>query len=65
VSGHEELVGANGEVLDNFDGTKGWARVHGETWRISSRQPLKRGQKVRVVKMRGLILDVEPEDEKE
>ncbi len=62
VSGHEELIGAGGEVLDDFDGTKGWARVHGETWRISSRQPLSRGQKVRVVNMRGLILDVEAED---
>ena len=61
VSGHEELIGTIGEVLDDFDGPKGWARVHGETWRISSRQPLSRGQKVRVVKMRGLILDVEPE----
>jgi membrane-bound serine protease (ClpP class) len=61
VSGHEEMIGTTGEVLDDFDGTKGWARVHGETWRISSEQPLSRGQKIRVVKMRGLILDVEPE----
>ena len=44
VSGGEELVGAGGEVLDNFDGTKGWARVHGETWRINCKQPLSRGQ---------------------
>jgi membrane-bound serine protease (ClpP class) len=61
VSGHEEMIGTIGEVLDDFDGTKGWARVHGETWRISSEQPLSRGQKIRVVKMRGLILDVKPE----
>jgi membrane-bound serine protease (ClpP class) len=63
VSGHEELIGDTGEVLDDFDGTKGWARVHGETWRISSKQPLSRGQKVRVVTMRGLILDVEPKED--
>ena len=61
VSGHEELIGDTGEVLEDFDGSKGWARVHGETWRISSKQPLSRGRKVRVVHMRGLILDVEPE----
>jgi membrane-bound serine protease (ClpP class) len=64
VSGHEEMIGTTGEVVDDFDGTKGWARVHGETWRISSEQPLSRGQNVRVVRMRGLILDVEPKETK-
>lgn len=62
VSGREELLGSSGEVLEDFDGKDGWARVHGETWRIRSRQPLGRGQKIRVVRMDGLIFDVEPED---
>lgn len=62
VSGREELIGSSGEVLVDFDGKDGWARVHGETWRIRSRQPLVRGQKIRVVRMDGLIFDVEPED---
>jgi len=62
VSGREELIGSSGEVLEGFDGKDGWARVHGETWRIRSRQPLGRGQKIRVVRMDGLIFDVEPED---
>jgi len=61
VSGSEELVGSSGEVLEDFDGKDGWARVHGETWRIRSKQPLVRGQKIRVVRMDGLIFDVEPE----
>jgi membrane-bound serine protease (ClpP class) len=61
VSGSEELVGSLGEVLEDFDGKDGWARVHGETWRIRCKQPLGRGQKVRVVRMDGLIFDVEPE----
>lgn len=61
VSGREELIGSSGEVLQDFDGKDGWARVHGETWRIRSRQPLSRGQKIRVVRMDGLIFDVEPE----
>ncbi len=60
VSGSEELVGSVGEVLENFDGKDGWARVHGENWRIKSRQPLSRGQKIRVVRMDGLVFDVEP-----
>ena len=61
VSGSEELIGSSGEVLEDFDGKDGWARVHGETWRIRSKQPLVQGQKVRVVRMDGLIFDVEPE----
>ena len=61
VSGSEELIGSSGEVLDDFDGKDGWARVHGENWRIRSKQPLVRGQKIRVVSMDGLIFDVEPE----
>jgi len=61
VSGREELIGSSGEVLEGFDGKDGWARVHGETWRIRCKQPLARGQKIRVVRMNGLIFDVEPE----
>jgi membrane-bound serine protease (ClpP class) len=62
VSGREELVGSSGEVLEDFDGRDGWARVHGETWRIRCKQPLRQGQKIRVLSMDGLIFDVEPED---
>lgn len=61
VSGREELIGGIGEVLEDFDGRDGWARVHGETWRIRSPQPLGRGQRVRILRMDGLILEVEPE----
>ena len=62
VSGREELIGSIGEVREDFDGKDGWARVHGENWRVRSTQPLGRGQRVRVVHMDGLILDVEPEE---
>jgi membrane-bound serine protease (ClpP class) len=62
VSGREELIGSSGEVLADFDGKDGWARVHGETWRIRCKQPLRQGQKIRVLSMDGLIFDVEPED---
>lgn len=61
VSGREELIGSSGEVLEDFDGKDGWALVHGETWRIRCKQPLRRGQKIRVVHMDGLIFDVEPD----
>ncbi len=65
VSGSEELIGSLGEVLEDFDGKDGVARVHGETWRIKSKQPLSRGQKIRVVRMEGLVLIVEPEQERD
>ena len=60
VSGREELLGSTGEALEDFEG-EGWARIHGETWRIRSAAPLKAGQRVRVVAMHGLLLEVVPE----
>jgi membrane-bound serine protease (ClpP class) len=60
VSGHEELIGSTGQALEDFE-QEGWARVHGETWRIRSNAPLKTGQRVRVVAMHGLLLEVVPE----
>lgn len=62
VSGREELIRSSGEVLEDFDGKDGLARVHGETWRARCKQPLAKGQRVRVIGMDGLILDVEPEE---
>jgi membrane-bound serine protease (ClpP class) len=35
--------------------------VHGERWRVRSSAPVRRGQKLRVTAMQGLILDVVPE----
>jgi len=61
VSGREELLGSTGEVIE-FEGTEGWARVHGENWRVRSERSIRRGETVRVVGMRGLTLDVLPED---
>jgi membrane-bound serine protease (ClpP class) len=60
VSGREELIGSSGEVLEDCE-REGWARVHSETWRIRSAAPLKRGQRVRVAAMNGLLLDVVPD----
>src|SRR5882672_2020686 len=60
VSGREELIGSIGVVLEDFE-REGWARVHGETWRIRSAAPLRAGQRVRVSAMDGLLLDVVPD----
>jgi membrane-bound serine protease (ClpP class) len=61
VSGAETLVGSVGEVLEAFE-DEGWARVQGETWRVRSRIPLKAGQRVKVVAVDGLDLEVRPLD---
>ncbi|HZQ75120.1 MAG TPA: nodulation protein NfeD [Burkholderiales bacterium] len=58
VSGREHLVGAFGEILQDVE-TEGWARVHGETWRVRSSSPLKAGERVRVSAVEGLVLTVE------
>jgi membrane-bound serine protease (ClpP class) len=61
VSGQEGLIGETGSVQEDFDGMEGWARVHGETWRIRSKQTLTKGQRIKVIHVDGLVLEVEPE----
>ena len=55
-SGDEAIVGLIGEVLDPKAGT---VRVQGEVWKVQSKTPLQKGRKVRVLKVDGLILNVE------
>jgi membrane-bound serine protease (ClpP class) len=59
VSGREQMVGAIGEVVADFEG-RGTVHVHGERWQARSDVPLKRGQAVAVTGMHGLVLDVNP-----
>ncbi|MCI0400162.1 MAG: nodulation protein NfeD [Gammaproteobacteria bacterium] len=59
VSGMEEMVGIQGEVLEDFNGS-GRVRAHGESWQARSDSPLRRGQRVRITRLEGLTLVVEP-----
>jgi membrane-bound serine protease (ClpP class) len=59
-TGREQLIGSLGEALEDFS-AEGWARVRGEQWRVRSAVPVRRGQRLRVTAMHGLILDVVPE----
>jgi len=59
VSGREEMIGAIGEVVADFEG-RGAVHVHGERWQARSEVPLERGQAVSVIAMHGLVLDVKP-----
>lgn len=59
VSGSEELIGSEGEVLTCEDG-QCWARVHSELWRVRSAERLTPGLRVRVTGRDGLLLVVTP-----
>src|SRR5260370_34954897 len=60
-TGREQMMGAQGTVVTELPvGAEGMIRVHGELWRAISNQPVPEGKPVRVVKMDGLKLYVEP-----
>jgi len=63
-TGKEELVGELGEVKApvGSPGNFGMVFVHGELWRASASdgQPIPAGAQVRVKKVKGLTLEVEP-----
>jgi len=43
-------------------GGEGLIRVHGELWQAESAQPVQEGKTVRIVRVEGLKLHVEPVD---
>lgn len=55
VSGREEMVDSIGTVLQDFD-QRGFIRVHGEVWTAVTERPLRKDQRVRVVKLDGLLI---------
>jgi membrane-bound serine protease (ClpP class) len=60
-TGREELINAQGIVVTPLaDGAEGMIRIHGELWRAVSNQPVPEGKPVRVLRMEGLKLYVEP-----
>jgi membrane-bound serine protease (ClpP class) len=58
VSGREYLIGAPAEAIEDFE-REGWARVQGETWRVRSSGPVRRGERLKVRSIEGLVLNVE------
>lgn len=62
VSGTEAMIGAAGEVIEVGDG-EAWALVGGERWRIERAAGLRPGQRIRVRGVRGLVLDVQADDD--
>jgi membrane-bound serine protease (ClpP class) len=66
VTGREEMIGTEGVVIEpvgnGHDGPEGLIRIHGELWRAISTHPVAEGKSVRVLRINGLTLYVEPLD---
>ena len=61
ATGREEMLGAEGVVTAALPAQgEGMIRVHGELWRASASAPLPEGALVRVTRVEGLKLFVEP-----
>jgi membrane-bound serine protease (ClpP class) len=60
-TGREEMLNTQGVVVTPLiDGAEGMIRIHGELWRAISNQPVPEGKSVRVTRIEGLKLYVEP-----
>jgi membrane-bound serine protease (ClpP class) len=61
ATGKEELIGSHGVAMAQLAaGGVGMVRVHGELWSAESAQPVREGETVRVLRVEGLKLYVEP-----
>jgi membrane-bound serine protease (ClpP class) len=61
ATGKEELLGEQGIVVEPLPANaEGIIRIHGELWRATSMQPVAVGSSVKVLRIEGLQLFVEP-----
>jgi membrane-bound serine protease (ClpP class) len=59
ATGAEGLIGEIGEAKTTL-ATNGTVFIHGEIWQAYSKKKVQKGEKVRVVGVKGLLLSVEP-----
>jgi membrane-bound serine protease (ClpP class) len=61
-TGTEQLLGSEGEVVEPVEsaGADGMVLVHGELWRAAAGESISKGTRVRVSRVDGLTLTVEP-----
>ena len=61
ATGKEEMIGSQGvAIVPLAAGTEGMVRVHGELWKAESSKSVHEGETVRVLRVEGLKLYVEP-----
>jgi membrane-bound serine protease (ClpP class) len=59
-TGREQMLREQAIAMEDFE-TAGLVRVHGEIWRAHSAAPVKEGQRLRIVQIEGLTLEVAPD----
>jgi membrane-bound serine protease (ClpP class) len=64
VTGAEQLLAERPIALSDF-AHSGRVRVRGEIWNAIARAPVKEGQRLRIVRIDGLTLEVEPDERAE
>ncbi|HEX6999594.1 MAG TPA: nodulation protein NfeD [Gammaproteobacteria bacterium] len=62
VSGMEDMLRETATALEDFE-REGPVRVYGERWNARSSRPVRKGERLRVTKVEGLWLHVEPFDD--
>lgn len=61
MTGAEQLLQETAIALNDFE-TSGLVDIHGETWRAVTRDPIRKGQRLRVLRVDGLTLEVVAEE---
>lgn len=61
ATGVEQMLQETAIALNDFEAS-GLVDIHGETWRAVARAPIKKGQRLRVLRVDGLTLEVTPEE---
>ncbi len=59
VTGREGMIGATAEAFEDF-AEQGRVRLGGELWNARTPRPVRAGEQVRIVRVEGLLLWVEP-----
>src|SRR5882757_2321413 len=63
ATGKEEMIGSQGVTIGPLAaGAEGMVRVHGELWKAESSKPVREGEMVRILRVEGLKLYVEPSE---
>ena len=62
--GTDYLIGTSGEVTTTIDPV-GMVRIQGELWKARADTPLERGQRIRVIAIQGMEVQVQADEPKE